>query len=75
MDFARWKPFLSVSSARLSYADIAAEFGMTEGSARVAVHRLRKRYRQRLRSEIVRTLAGGHLIEEEMQSLFAALSE
>jgi RNA polymerase sigma-70 factor (ECF subfamily) len=74
LEFARWKPFLSLSSAHLAYAEIAAEFGMTEGAARVAVHRLRKRYRQRLRGEIGRTLAGGHLVEEEMQSLFAALS-
>jgi len=74
-DFNRWKPFLSVSSAHLSYADIAAEFGMTEGAARVAVHRLRKRYRQRLREEIGRTLADQQLVEDEMQSLFIALSE
>ena len=44
-DFARWKPFLSVRSDGLSYAKIAGDFGMTEGAARVAVHRLRKRYR------------------------------
>jgi len=74
-DFARWKPFLGFSSDRLSYATIAAESGLTEGAARVAVHRLRKRYRQRLREEIARTLADEHLVEEEMRSLFAALSE
>ncbi len=74
LDFGRWKPFLTMSSARLSYADIAAEFGLSEGAARVAVHRLRKRYRQRLRDEIGRTLAGAHLVEDEMRSLFAALS-
>jgi RNA polymerase sigma-70 factor (ECF subfamily) len=74
LDFARWKPFLSVSSGSLSYAEIAERFGMTEGAARVAVHRLRKRYRQRLREEIGRTLADGNLVEDEMRSLFAALS-
>ncbi|MEY4488454.1 MAG: hypothetical protein RIQ79_962 [Verrucomicrobiota bacterium] len=72
-DFVRWKPFLGVSSARLPYAEIAARFGLTEGAARVAVHRLRKRYRQRLREEIGRTLADPALVDEEMQSLFAAL--
>lgn len=74
-DFTRWKPFLSVSSAHLSYAEIAAELGVTEGAARIAVHRLRKRYRQRLRDEISRTLADQHLVEDEMQSLFIALCE
>lgn len=74
-DFERWKPFLSVSSGSIRYAEIAEEFGMTEGAARVAVHRLRKRYRHRLREEIARTLLSDDLLEEEMQSLFAALSE
>jgi RNA polymerase sigma-70 factor (ECF subfamily) len=74
LDFARWKPFLSVSSGSLSYAEIAGRFGMTEGAARVAVHRLRKRYRQRLCEEIGRTLADVNLVEDEMRSLFAALS-
>lgn len=73
-DFARWKPFLGVSSVRLPYAEIAVRFGLSEGAARVAVHRLRKRYRQRLRVEIGRTLADPALVDEEMQSLFAALS-
>ena len=75
LDFASWKPFLSVRSDHLAYAEIAERFGMTEGAVRVAVHRLRKRYRQRLRDEIGRTLADSRLVEDEMRSLFAALSE
>ncbi len=74
LEFARWKPFLSVSSGNLAYAQIAATFGLSEGAARVAVHRLRKRYRQRLRQEIGRTLADEALVDDEMRSLFAALS-
>jgi RNA polymerase sigma-70 factor (ECF subfamily) len=74
LDFARWKPFLGVSSGNLAYAEIAEQFGMTEGAARVAVHRLRKRYRQRLREEVGRTLCDQQLVDDEMKSLFAALS-
>jgi RNA polymerase sigma-70 factor (ECF subfamily) len=73
-DFERWKPFLSVGSERLPYAEIATQFGLTEGAARVAVHRLRKRYRQRLREEIRLTLDGEESVEEEMRALFAALA-
>ena len=73
LEFDRWKPFLSMSSARISYGEIASGFDITEGAARVAVHRLRKRYRQRLRQEIARTLADERFVEDEMQSLFAAL--
>jgi RNA polymerase sigma-70 factor (ECF subfamily) len=75
LDFARWKPFLSVRSDHLAYAQLAQQFDMSEGAARVAVHRLRKRYRQRLRDEIRRTLADSQLVDDEMRSLFAALCE
>jgi RNA polymerase sigma-70 factor (ECF subfamily) len=74
LDFDRWKSFLGISSERLVYAEIAAQFGMTENAARVAVHRLRKRYRQRLREEIARTLGSDELVEEEMRALFVALA-
>jgi RNA polymerase sigma-70 factor (ECF subfamily) len=74
LDFARWKPYLSMASGRVPYAEMAAQFGMTEGAARVAVHRLRKRFRERLRREIARTLVDDALVDDEMRSLFAALS-
>ena len=47
---------------------------MTEGAARVAVHRLRNRYRQLLREEIARTTDGSDEIEDEIRSLFTALA-
>jgi RNA polymerase sigma factor (sigma-70 family) len=72
-DFERWKSFLSIRSDHLSYAEIALKIGMTEGAARVAVHRMRKRYRQRLREEIRGTLEDEQMVDEEMKALFAAL--
>jgi RNA polymerase sigma-70 factor (ECF subfamily) len=74
-DFSRWKPWLSARGATLPYARIAEEMGMTEGAARVAVHRLRKRYREALRRALARTLDSEELVNDEMQALFAALSE
>jgi hypothetical protein len=47
---------------------------MTEGAVRVAVHRLRRRYRELLREEIARTLANPAQADEEMQALFSALA-
>ncbi len=73
-DFDRWKPFLGIRGEQLPYAEIAVRFGLSEGAARVAVHRQRKRYRHRLREEIARTLVGEGRVEEEMRALFAALS-
>ena len=74
-EFAKWEPFLSMDREQLSYAQIAGRFGISEGAARVAVHRLRKRYRQRMRDEIARTLVDDSLVDDEMKSLFSALAE
>jgi RNA polymerase sigma factor (sigma-70 family) len=73
-DFARWKRWLSVRGDSLPYAQIAAEMHMTEGATRVALHRLRKRYREGLRRELGRTLATDALVDDEMQALFSALT-
>ncbi|WP_193213099.1 RNA polymerase sigma factor [Luteolibacter marinus] len=73
--FERWKRFLGRGQGDLSYADVASVHGMSEGAARVAVHRLRKRYRQRVRDEIAGTLADPSMIDDEMRSLFEALTD
>jgi RNA polymerase sigma-70 factor (ECF subfamily) len=57
----------------VSYRQMAAELGMTEGAVKVAVHRLRRRYRELLRHEIVQTVATADEADEEIQNLFAAL--
>lgn len=72
--FERLKPCLTADSTRIAYHELAADLGLSEGAARVAVHRLRKRYRSLLTEEIARTLASPDAVEEEMKSLFAALA-
>ena len=44
--FERLKPFLTAGRQSGGYAQVAAELGMTEGAVKMAVHRLRRRYRQ-----------------------------
>lgn len=56
-----------------SYADVAARLGSTEGAARVAAHRLRRRYGELLRGEIASTVVEPAEIEDEIRDLFAAL--
>jgi hypothetical protein len=72
--FGRLKGCLTSDSQRIPYTDLAAELDMTEGALRVAVHRLRKRYRDALTAEITRTLASPDAVGEEMEALFAALA-
>ncbi len=68
------KEFLAVGKAAIPYADAAARTGLSEGAVRVAVHRLRKRYRELLRKEIAQTLADPAQVEDELRSLFAAVA-
>jgi RNA polymerase sigma-70 factor (ECF subfamily) len=56
-----------------TYAAVAARLGTTEGAARVAAHRLRRRYGELLRQEIAATLADPTEIDDEIRDLFAAL--
>jgi RNA polymerase sigma-70 factor (ECF subfamily) len=72
--FAELKIFLSAGKGALSHATAAKTLGMDEGAVRVAVHRLRKRYRQLLRDEIAQTLADSADVDEEMRALFGAFA-
>ncbi|HWB58319.1 MAG TPA: sigma-70 family RNA polymerase sigma factor [Chthoniobacteraceae bacterium] len=56
------------------YAELAAQLSMSEEAVRVAVHRLRQRYRQALRAEIAQTVADEADVEAEMESLRRILS-
>ncbi|HEV7406383.1 MAG TPA: sigma factor [Chthoniobacteraceae bacterium] len=56
------------------YRALAAGLRMSEGAARVAVHRLRERYRELLRAAVAETVESPAEIEGELQYLFAALS-
>ncbi len=57
-----------------SYAKVASRLRMSEGAARVAVHRLRVRYREILYAEIARTVMSPDQIEDEMRHLVRLLS-
>ena len=72
--FAELKIFLTTGKGERSYADAARSLGLDEGAVRVAVHRLRKRYRQLLRDEIAQTLADSADVDEEMRALCGAFS-
>lgn len=67
----------SLASPRESqpYAELAATLKMTEGAVKVAVHRMRKRYRELIRDEIAHTVDSTQDIDGEMRHLFRALTE
>jgi RNA polymerase sigma-70 factor (ECF subfamily) len=53
------------------YAEIAAQLNLTEAAVKMAVHRLRARYREILRAEIADTVSGPEEVEEEIRHLFS----
>ena len=72
--FEQLKPTLTEASRTVRYAEIAVRLDTSEGSVKVAVHRLRQRYREVLRAEIAETVATPAEVEDELRNLFAALS-
>jgi RNA polymerase sigma factor (sigma-70 family) len=72
--YEQLKTFLMVGKSDIPYAQAAAALDLTEGAVRVAIHRLRRRYRELLREEIVQTLADPAQADEELQALFSALA-
>jgi RNA polymerase sigma-70 factor (ECF subfamily) len=56
------------------YEQIAEKLGLSLGAIKVAVHRLRQRYRQLLREEIANTVGTPSEVDEEMRYLLAVLA-
>ena len=72
-EFARLMPTLTAGRGETHYAALAAESGSNEGAVRVAVHRMRKRFRQMIREEVGRTVTGEEDVDAEMAELMRAL--
>jgi RNA polymerase sigma factor (sigma-70 family) len=72
--FEKLKVFL-LGQADAPYAALAREMNTSEGALKVAVHRLRKRYRELFRQEIADTVADPEEVESELRYLAAALTE
>jgi DNA-directed RNA polymerase specialized sigma24 family protein len=73
-DYDALKPCLLADRGAIDYAAVAEQLGVNEGAARVAVHRLRKRFREIYREEISQTLAAGADLDVELRHLAAALA-
>ena len=65
---------LTSRRADVPYSEFARTLGTTEGAIKVAVHRLRQRYRELLRKTIADTVSTAGEVEEELQHLLQALS-
>jgi len=72
--FDRIKETVTYRDVAGRYRDIAADLAMTEGAVKVAVHRLRSRYRELLVQEVSQTVSAAEDVDDEVNELFNALS-
>src|SRR3974377_342787 len=72
--FERLKVFL-LGHSDAPYAALAHETKTSEGALKVAIHRLRKRYRELFRQEIADTVADPAEVESELRFLAAVLTK
>ncbi|MCA9219604.1 MAG: sigma-70 family RNA polymerase sigma factor [Planctomycetales bacterium] len=71
--FEQLKQFLTGAPDPASNRQVAEELNMSESAVKVAVHRLRDRYRQQLRAEIAATVATPEDVDDEIRNLFEVL--
>jgi RNA polymerase sigma factor (sigma-70 family) len=72
-EFDHLKVVLTGEAAVPSYRELGSALGMSEGAVKVAVHRLRRRFRDAVLAEIAQTVATPADVDEELRRLFAAV--
>jgi RNA polymerase sigma-70 factor (ECF subfamily) len=69
------KPWLMGDSEGLSQASAAQQLGCSESAVKVAIHRLRKRFRELVKAEIRQTMNDPTQVGDELACLIAALGQ
>jgi DNA-directed RNA polymerase specialized sigma24 family protein len=73
--FTVLKPWLLGDVPTISQAEVARMLGLSDGAVKVAIHRMRKRFRELVRSEIVQTVNDASQAREELRYLVEVLSQ
>lgn len=74
-EFEELKGVLTADRGAIPYSAIAEKLKTTEGASRVAVHRMRKRFRELFQATVADTVARPEEVEDEMRYVVAVLSE
>src|ERR1039458_643336 len=73
--FDTLKPWLLGDVESLSQADAARRLALTEGAAKVAIHRLRKLFRELVKAETAQTVDDAAQVQDELRYLLEVLSQ
>ena len=71
--FEALKPWLTGDTENISQAEAAARLGVNEGAVKVAIHRLRRRFREVIKNEIGQTVSDPAQVDAELHCLLEAL--
>ena len=71
--FAALRPCLLGQGELVEYDKLGAHLGLSEAAVKMAIHRLRQRYRQLLRDQIAHTVNSADEVDAEMRHLFKVL--
>ena len=72
--FEQLKDFVTGEETDIPYREAGESLGMSEGAVRVAVHRLRRRFRDLLREEIEQTVADPAEVDDEIRFMLATIA-
>ena len=73
--FTTLKPWLLGEVPSLSQPETAQQLGISEGAVKVAIHRLRKRFRELVKTEIGQTVGDAAQVQDELRYLIEVLSQ
>jgi RNA polymerase sigma-70 factor (ECF subfamily) len=71
--FDRLHIYLTGEKPAVTYAEVAEDLRISEAAVKMAVSRLRRRFHDRLRTEIAQTVATEDEVDDEIQALIDAL--
>jgi len=71
--FETLKPWLTGDAEALTQKDAALQLGMNEGAIKVAIHRLRKRFRAIVKDAVAQTLPADANVDDELSYLITAM--
>ena len=74
LPFEHLKVYVTGETAAPSYADTAAQLGLSESAVKSAIHRLRRRYHELVREEVAQTVADPNELEAEIRHLMAVFN-